>query len=41
MEDEIYFYIIMEYIEGGELFTKLKSMENQVFNEQQVALYIS
>ena len=31
--DEKFIYLVMEYIGGGELFDKIATQENQVFNE--------
>ena len=31
--DEKYIYLVMEYIDGGELFEKIAQQENQVFSE--------
>ena len=33
-------FLVMEYIDGGELFDKIASQENQVFGEAQAATYM-
>jgi len=38
--DERYFYLVMEYIDGGELFNKISQQENQVFNEKLASIYM-
>ena len=38
--DEKYIYLVMEYIGGGELFDKIASQKNQVFNEQAAKEYM-
>ena len=39
--DEKYIYLVMEYIDGGELFEKIAQQENQVFSEQQAKQFMS
>jgi len=36
-EDTQYMYLVMEYCSGGELFEKIASQKNQVFNESEAA----
>ena len=38
--DEKYIYLVMEYIDGGELFEKIAKQENQVFGEEMAAKYM-
>jgi len=38
--DENYIYLVMEYIDGGELFDKIATQENQVFSEALAAHYM-
>ena len=38
--DEKYIYLVMEYIDGGELFDKIAKQENQVFTEDMACGYM-
>lgn len=38
--DEKYIYLVMEYIDGGELFDKIAQQENQVFSEEMAANFM-
>jgi len=38
--DERYIYLVMEYINGGELFEKIAKQDNQVFGEEMAAGYM-
>ena len=38
--DEKYIYLVMEYIDGGELFDKIAQQENQVFSEEMAAAFM-
>jgi len=38
--DEKFIYLVMEYIDGGELFEKIAQQKNQVFSEDMAALYM-
>ena len=38
--DEKYIYLVMEYIDGGELFEKIAKQENQVFGEAMASGYM-
>lgn len=39
--DEKYIYLVMEYIDGGELFEKIAQQENQVFSEKQAKQFMA
>jgi len=39
--DEKYIYLVMEYIDGGELFGKIAQQEGNVFNEKMASVYMS
>ena len=38
--DEKYIYLVMEYINGGELFEKIAAQENNVFNEEMASVFM-
>jgi len=38
--DKKFIYLVMEYIDGGELFEKIAKQENQVFSEDMAARYM-
>jgi len=38
--DPKYIYLVMEYIDGGELFDKITTQANQVFGEVQAGTYM-
>lgn len=38
--DEKFIYLVMEYIDGGELFEKLTHSDNQTFSESQAKVYM-
>jgi len=38
--DEKYIYLVMEYIDGGELFDKIATQKNQVFSEEMAGKFM-
>jgi len=39
-DDSKYIYLVMEYISGSQLFTKITSQANQTFGEHQACKYM-
>lgn len=39
-QDENHIHLVMEYVDGGELFEKIKSSDNQKLSEQNAQVYM-